>query len=211
MAEYSNFLSQPPHKLLIIKPALSYSANDVVHPFSLAPLWRICPLNIHARKFANRSLSSIMEGMRWKTRRYLLVASFKLYFTLSSGYPPPKPRHIYMCLSTRRPQKNKTHFRCLGLSSFRFPLPCLGITLAPTLRNRTFNMTLKPSQRVVHMHDMLTLETESREVRHSMNLFIDGHLRAIGARDANDLHTHRASRKMSTALRAAKTCIDTCS
>jgi hypothetical protein len=46
------------------------------------------------------------------------------------------------------------------------------IALALTLRNWTLHMTTKPSNRMIHVHDMLTLKTESREVSHAANSHI---------------------------------------
>jgi hypothetical protein len=43
------------------------------------------------------------------------------------------------------------------------------ITLAITLGYRTFDMPTEPSNRVVHMGDVLALETESWEICHSAN------------------------------------------
>jgi hypothetical protein len=55
--------------------------------------------------------------------------------------------------------------KCLVNLSMAQPL----ITLAITLRDRTFNMTTEPSNRVIHMRDVLAFETESWEICHPTN------------------------------------------
>jgi hypothetical protein len=77
------------------------------------------------------------------------------------------------------------------------------IALTLALRNRTLHMTTKPGNRMIHVHDMLTLETESREVSHAANSHISGLLGTIRTWHANDLHAHCTARKVRAASRAA--------
>lgn len=68
------------------------------------------------------------------------------------------------------------------------------IALTPTLRDRALDMSPKPLNRMVHMANMLTLHTETREVRHALDGRVVRELRAIGARDSDGLHADGATR-----------------
>jgi hypothetical protein len=83
------------------------------------------------------------------------------------------------------------------------PLDAFVIALTLTLRNWTLHMTTKPSNRMIHVHDMLALETKSREVSHAANSHISGLLGTIRTWHANDLHAHCTARKVRAASRAA--------
>ena len=83
------------------------------------------------------------------------------------------------------------------------------IALASALGDGAFNMSVKPSNRVIHMCDMLALKAESREVSHATSSRIVGQLWTIGSRNPDDLHADGATTEMGTAFGTAEACIDT--
>jgi hypothetical protein len=88
--------------------------------------------------------------------------------TLPNGYPRTPPYASHTSCRNRKGQPQK--FAILrAILIHVFLLPRLLITLAPTLGDRTFNMSTEPRNRVIHMRDVLALKTERREVGHPPN------------------------------------------
>lgn len=83
------------------------------------------------------------------------------------------------------------------------------VTLTFTFRYWTLIVPFEPGNRVIHVLNVLALQTERWEIRHTTNVRIRALFRTIRAWNAHNLHADSAAGEMSAALGTTETRVHT--